>query len=158
LPQQGSSFKSWSKRKLVGVITISLFAIAILSASLLLYQAFLRTQSPITISREDAISIMVAEATDRGFYLTPIHEERVTSTELLHVRNNGFAFVVDQGTLEDTLQINVGMPEKYENYYVWKVKMHNADNPNDEWESWIDATNGAVLLSAIDGGVIMQKE
>ena len=158
MTEKGSSFLFPSRRKYIIVVTFVLFAVGIVSASLLLYQTHNRSQSPINVSEEDAITVALADASNNGFKLSNDPNERVESTELIHVKNNGFAFVVDQQTLEDTLKIAEKMGDKYENYYIWKVKMHNADNPNDEWESWIDATNGSVLLFAIDGGVIKEKD
>ena len=59
------SFASKNK-KLFTAITISLFSIGTVSGALFAYQQYLKSQIPVKLSREQAISITIAEAVHSG--------------------------------------------------------------------------------------------
>lgn len=150
-----------SRRSLIAIVTTCLFAVGILSASFLLYQEYLKSQIPVRITREEAVSETIAKARATNFgQLGP--DNYVTQAQLIHVKNNGFAFVVDQQSFQDTLTIADKVSPDYEDHYVWIIKIEStpenkAIHLNDGWESWIDATTGEILLSAIDGGIIPEE-
>jgi hypothetical protein len=63
---------------------------------------------------------------------------------LLHVKENGFSFVVDEVTLQDTLMLDGKFPE-YENQYIWQVGITAPGPSNRSWGYTINAENGNIL-------------
>ncbi|MGI0028258.1 MAG: PepSY domain-containing protein [Nitrososphaera sp.] len=155
LPQERSLYPHPTKKTLVTVITVSLFSFGILAASLLMYQTYSKSQSPVRISEAAAVAATLQVMTDRGIR-SSVDEDSATA-ELLHVMNGGVALLVDKETMEDTPIISGDKIPEYENRYIWKVRMQNAYQSH-EWETWIDATTGQVLLHASNGSVIFKQE
>ncbi len=92
--------------------------------------------------------------TDRGIR-SSVNEDSVTA-ELLHLMNSGVAFLVDEKTMEDTPVISGDKIPEYEGRYIWKVRMQNA-YVSHEWETWVDATTGQVLMHASNGSVVFKQ-
>lgn len=150
-----------SRKGLIAIVTASLFAIGLLSASYLIYQEYLKSLIPVRITREEAISETIAKARATNFGQLG-QDNYVTEAQLIHVKSNGFAFIVDQQSLQDTLTIADKVNPAYEDHYIWIIKIESTPENksihlNDGWESWIDATTGEILLSAIDGAVIPEE-
>ncbi len=136
------------------MITVSLFSFGILAASLLMYQTYSKAQSPVRISEDAAVATALQVMTDRGIR-SSVNEDSATA-ELLHVMNGGVAFLVDEKTMEDTPVISGDKIPEYENQYIWKVRMQNAYGSH-EWETWVDATTGQVLMHASNGSVVFKQ-
>ena len=153
-------FPLFSSRKLlITIITASLVAIAILSISLILYQQYIKSQSSVKITREDAISLTISEAKRMNFQpMLDTDGENTISAKLIHVDNNALGLIVDENWMTDTFTITDRWPPIYKNHYIWQVKITSSQQENGnmdkEWESGIDATNGTVIWSAINGGAI----
>ncbi|MGI0025010.1 MAG: hypothetical protein ACREA4_07690, partial [Nitrososphaera sp.] len=98
LPQERSLYPHPTKKTLVTVITVSLFSFGILAASLLMYQTYSKSQSPVRISEAAAVAATLQVMTDRGIR-SSVDEDSATA-ELLHVMNGGVALLVDKETME----------------------------------------------------------
>lgn len=120
-----------------------------------MYQTYSKSQSPVRISEAAAVAATLQVMTDRGIR-SSVDADSATA-ELLHVMNGGVALLVDKETMEDTPIISGDKIPEYENRYIWKVRMQNAYQSH-EWETWIDATTGQVLLHASNGSVIFKQE
>ena len=111
--------------------------------------------SPHLISKEGAFVI----ASKAGNWSQNFLSDKTVDMKLLHVKNNGFAFLVDEKTLEDITPFcpqNSPCIEPYEinghglqdGQYVWVVTV-TGKPPNiqsgREWGYMIDAKNGLVL-------------
>ena len=153
-------FPLFSSSRLVAIITASLFAVGIASASLVLYQQYVKSQSPVEITREQAIAIAVQEA-DRLGFKPAAAGDNVVSAKLVHVDHNSLGLVMDEYWMRDTFTMTGRLPPSYKNQYIWQVEITasqpGARNLGNDWESWIDATNGTVLVSTMDGAVVWEK-
>lgn len=154
----------FDRKRIVRISCITLFSVGIIAAALVVYQQ-LQQQQPEQTKRSPALRLLSeAEAIRLAERETKWHELMIDDyrieTVLVHVKENGYAFVVDEKTLQDTLQIADKMqPDSYYNYYVWKVKLISEEinrNEGYERESWINADTDEVLLSAINGSVISE--
>jgi hypothetical protein len=121
-------------------------------------QPELTKPSPVPSLLSEAEALQLAE-TQTKWHELMIDDYRA-ETILVHVKENGYAFVVDEKTLQDTWEIaDKTQPDSYYNYYIWEVKLISEEinrNAGYERESWINAETGEVLLSAINGSVISE--
>jgi hypothetical protein len=155
---------SFDRKRIVRMSAIALFSIGMISAALMVYQQLQPLETQVTepssvpslLSEADALQL--AERETRWHELM-IDDYRIEAI-LAHVKENGYTFVVDEKTVQDTLQIADKMqPDTYSNYYIWKVKLISEEpnrNVGYEREAWINAETGEVLLSAINGSVITE--
>src|SRR5690606_26040434 len=112
----GSSIFKGGKKKIVGIATLSLFSIGIFGAGLFAYQHYAKSPNllpaeqqfptnpetvPNLISKDEAIHIAKAAT---GWEELKIDDYRI-ETALVHVKENGFAFLVDEKTMQNTWKI-----------------------------------------------------
>lgn len=154
----------FDRKRIVRLSTFTLFSAGIMAAALIVYQQLYPQQPEVTEPSPMPNLLSEAEALQLAERETKWHELMIDNygieTVLVHVKGNGYAFVVDEKTFQDTLQIADKMqPDSYYNYYIWKVKLISEGinrNEGYERESWINADTGEVLLSAINGSVISE--
>lgn len=72
-----------------------------------------------------------------------LSDKKIEAT-LLHVRANGFSFMLDEKTLKDTLTVYNTQFPNYENKYLWIVSIIAPNNR--DWVYTIDAAVGELLL------------
>ena len=96
------------------------------------------------ITKEQAF--VIASNTDN--WTKDFFNNKSVSMTLIHIKNEGFAFVVDQNTLEDVSVYHEKFPYLKENQYVWIIGV-TGQSPTilsgREWGYMVDATNGQVL-------------
>lgn len=171
----GSSLFKGTNKSVIRIATISLFSLGIFAAGLFAYQQYSAKSStsnlppneqqnsinpevvPKLIPKDEAVQIA---KTETKWEELKIDNYRIESA-LVHVKENGYAFLVDEKTMQNTWEIADKMkPDKYYNYYIWKVKLISEEanrNEGYERESWINAETGEVLLAAINGSVTYER-
>ncbi len=154
---KGSRLFAGDRKSIVRMLIIALFSVGTIVAVLFAYQQSTKPTVPHLISKDEAVQMA---RSDTKWDELMIDNYRIEST-LVHVKENGYAFIVDKNTLQDTLQIVDKMqPDKYYNDYIWKIKFVSEEsnrNEGYEWESWINAETGEIILSAINGSVISEQ-
>jgi len=136
----------------IRILTVSLFLISVVMAALLVYQMMTQPQPPNLISKDDAIAITKTEA--------KWDEQRIQNVGaiLLHIKENGYAFVVEESTLQDTFRVVEKIDGKYDGYYLWKVVLESGGGSANysEWESWVDARTGRTMFDLLNAS--MEKQ
>ena len=142
-------------KKSLTATTLILFAIGIGSALYVLYDYIESADRPKLIGKEEALAI----ATRVGNWSQNFLSDKTIDMKLLHTKTSGFAFIVDDKTLEDVTPFcpqNSPCIEPYETnghgiqdgQYVWTVTV-TGQPPNilsgRQWGYMIDAKNGQVL-------------
>jgi hypothetical protein len=121
-----------------------MLSIGVIAASLFTSPQITKPATPMLISKDNAIRTSI-KAENLDLTLT---DKRVEVT-LLHVKQNGFSFVVDQNTLQDTLTLNDDPLPQYENQYLWKIEFNGSgDTVNGYWVIIINAETGQALMQA----------
>ncbi len=107
------------------------------------YPQITRPTIPDLISKNEAVQTAI----EAGDWNDQTLANKQIEASLLHIKQNGFSFAVDQETLQDTLTI-VGDPfPQYENRYLWKIDFIGSGNTvNGYWVALIDAKTGEVLI------------
>lgn len=171
----GSSLFKGTNKGVIRIATISLFSLGIFAAGLFAYQQYSAKSSttnllpneqqhsinpevvPELIPEDEAVQIA---KTETKWEELQIDSYRIESA-LVHVKENGYAFLVDEKTMENTWEIVDKMqPDKYYNFYIWKVKLISEEvnrNEGYEREIWINAETGESLLAAENGSVTYEK-
>lgn len=138
--QQGPVFVV--QKKHVNAISIILVGIGILSASLIYYD---RVTSDVPVSlkidSKEAKRLAFAE----GNWNDSLLEDKSVKSSLLHIKNDGFAFLVDPQSLADK-ELHMTKFSKLEpEQYVWHITIQNKNNR--EWNYLIDAKRGDIIQS-----------
>jgi hypothetical protein len=139
-PAKGSRLFSNDKKSLVKLVTMALLSLGVIAASVFTYQQLTKSPTPSLISMDDAIR----KAIFAGNWNEQTLRDKTIEATLMHVKANGFSFVVDEKTLQDSPTIYHNLFPKYENQYVWEIQII-APNNND-WVYIINAEKGEVLL------------
>lgn len=128
-------------KKSLTIISIILFAIGIGSAVYILYDYINESAGHSRlIEKEEALSVAI----ESGKWDKSLLEDKTVVTKLLHIKNNGFAFVADEKTLED-VSLLTKLDNLKEDQYVWLVQITMVGGSNRSWEYLIDASDGALL-------------
>lgn len=173
----GSNLFKGSNKSIVRIATISLFSLGVFAGGIFAYQQYSTKSStsslipkeegqqlsinpeivPNLISENEAVEIAKTETRWEELQIDNYRIE----TALVHVKENGYAFFVDEKTMQNTWEIADKMqPDRYYNYYIWKVKLISEEvnrNEGYERESWIDAETGEVLVVAVNGSVMYES-
>lgn len=143
--RKGYGLFASDKRTVVKLLTVGLFSVGMLAASLLVYQELVKPAKPSLISKDEATRAAIGA---HNWDEQALRNMEIDAT-LLHVRENGFSFVVDQNTLRDTLTLDGHMFPEYQNRYLWVIEFTGTGNiANGHWETIIDASNSDVLIVA----------
>ncbi|AFU59652.1 hypothetical protein Ngar_c27310 [Candidatus Nitrososphaera gargensis Ga9.2] len=137
---KGSKLFASDRKSIIIMLTISLFALGVTAGVLLAYQQFTRSAIPNLIAEKDAIQLAIKEG---NWDEQSLNDKKIEAT-LLHVKANGFSFIVDKTALHDTLTLYHSQFPNYEGQYIWIVSI-TAPN-NRDWGYVIDATNGEILM------------
>lgn len=133
------------------IMTAVLFAIGITSALLIVYDYLTNINdvnaSNITLIEKDRASQI---AFNEGDWTRELLVDKQVDLTLLHVKNDGFTFLVDEKTLEDASLFMTKLPDLQENQYVWLVQISATGGANREWVYMIDAENGNVIQPTQD--------
>jgi hypothetical protein len=117
--------------------------VGLVAASIFAYQQLTKSPTPNLISKDEAIQTAIRA----GGWSSLTFTDKKANASLLHVKQNGFSFVVDQETLQDTSALGEDILPQYENRYVWKIGFIGSGNTvNGYWASAIDAKTGEVLM------------
>ena len=129
----------------LSIMAVVLIVIGISSGLLILYDYL---NNPHLISKERAFTIAIKA----GNWSKNSLIAKTLDAKLLHIKNDGFAFMVDENTLEDKSLYN----EKFhiaENQYVWMVSIIADDQNHPAHNSWgylINASSGRVLEPGLE--------
>lgn len=126
------------RKGIVRVLTISLAALALFSGGLLAYQQLSKPSIPKLISKAEAIQI----ALKSGDWDEQTLRSKEIEATLVHVKANGFSFIVNQRTFEDTTTLYQNQYPSYEDQYLWIVSI-SAPIYGD-WVYTIDARTGQI--------------
>jgi uncharacterized membrane protein len=126
--------------KAITQATIIFLSIGTVSGLLILYDYFV---NPHLISKEQAIRIALKSVSCNND--TRLSYDAI----LMHVKNDGFAFTVNEKTLQDKDLIQNKFNSLKENQYVWEVDA-GCNNPylrsdNNGKSHFVDATNGQII-------------
>lgn len=111
---KGSRLFSNDKRSLVKLVTMSLLSLGVITASVFAYQQLTKSPTPSLISMDDAIH----KAFFAGNWNEQTLRDKTIEATLMHVKANGFSFVVDEKTLQDSPTLYHNQFPKYENQYI----------------------------------------
>ncbi len=137
---KGSKLFAGDKKSIIRILTMSLFALGTTAGILFAYQQFTKPAIPILIAEKDAVQLAIKEG---NWDEQRLDDKKIEAT-LLHVKANGFSFIVDKTTLHDTLTLYHSQFPEYEDKYIWIVSI-TAPN-NRDWGYVIGATSGDVLM------------
>ena len=129
------------KKNIVRLLTISLLSLGTISAAFFANQQFTKPAAPNLISKENAVDT----ALKVGEWNELTLRDKIIEAELIHVKANGFSFVVDENTLQDTLTLHSGQFPNNENQHLWLVDIIAPNNRG--WSYTIDAATGEVLTT-----------
>jgi len=146
--------------KKIASVTIILFSIGVISSLLIMYSYFSTqvtqkvepnlmekvtpTNRTNLITKEQVFVI----ASKAGNWTKDFLSNKSVDITLIHVKNNGFSFVVDQNTFEDVSLYHEKFPYFKDNQYIWMIKATGQPPSilsSREWGYMINATNGQVL-------------
>ncbi|MGI0011809.1 MAG: cupredoxin domain-containing protein [Nitrosopumilaceae archaeon] len=128
-------------KKSLTVTTIILFAIGIGSALYVLYDHIESADRPKLIGKEEAQAVAI----ESGRWDKSLLDDKTITTTLLHIKNDGFAFVVDEKTLEDKSIFMNRYNQFNADQYIWQIIIQMKGGSNREWIYLIDASEGALL-------------
>jgi len=137
---KGSKLFAGDKKSIIRILTVSLFSLGAIATVLFAYQQFTRSAVPNLIAEKDAIKLAIKE----GNWNDQLLSDKKIEATLLHIKANGFSFIVDKATLQDTLTLYHNQFPKYEDKYIWIVSI-TAPSKRD-WDYVIDAASGEVLM------------
>lgn len=127
------------------IIAGVLFAIGIASIMLIVYDYFTTdnvSPSDIALIGEEQASRI---AFDEGSWTSQLLQDKQVDLTLLHIKNDGFTFLVDQESLADKNLYMTKFSELEPDQYVWLVVIQNENNR--EWNYLIDAKKGKIIRS-----------
>ncbi len=124
------------------IIAIVLVGIGVLSASLIYYD---RVTSDVPVSLKIDIEDAKKAAFAEGNWNDELLEGKSVTPKLLHIKNDGFAFLVDPDSLADKELHMTRFSEFNPEQYVWQITIQNENNR--EWNYLIDARNGDIIQS-----------
>ena len=146
--------------KKITAVTIILFSIGVISSLLIVYSYFttqvvqkvqpnlmereLPTNHTNLITKKQAFVI----ASKAGNWTKDFFSNKSVNMTLIHMKNDGFAFVVDQNTFEDVSLYHNKFSNLKENQYIWIIGVTGQPPTilsGREWGYMIDATSGQVL-------------
>ena len=134
------------RESIVRLATIGLLAFGVIAGSLFAFQQVTKPITPNLLSKDQAIQKAIAGS---DWDEQTLRDKKIDAT-LLHIKQNGFSFVVDQNTLQDTLRLSGDpLPRQYEGQYLWKVEFIGSGNTqNGYWVTMINAETGEIIHRA----------
>jgi len=96
---------------------------------------------PKLIGKEEALSIAV----ESGRWNKSLLDGKTIDTKLLHIKNDGFAFSVDEKTLKDRTLVPNRFSNLGEEQYVWLIQISMVGGSNREWVYLINASDGVLF-------------
>ena len=148
----GSRLFGNGRKDIVRILTISLFSLGALAATLYAYQQVTKPPVPDLISKEEAVQIALnAGEWDNKWDVQKSTGEMQIGADLVHVQPNGFGLKLDEKTLQDT-RAGSGRFDGYENRYLWDIDIFGPDiYGNKNTISFIDAETGDILSQYPEG-------
>lgn len=146
--------------KKITAITAILFSIGVICSLLIAYNYFttqvVQKIQPSLMKREpptNHTNLITKEqvfviASKAGNLTKDFFSNKSVKMTLIHIKNNGFAFVVDQNTFDDVSLYHNKFSNLKENQYVWIIEVTGQPPSILSGRGWgymIDATNGQVL-------------
>lgn len=132
----GSRLFAGDNKGIIRILTISLSLFATISAALFAYQLYTKPAVPDLISKDEAIQ--AALKAGKWNELT-LRDKKIDAT-LVYVKENGFSFIVNEKTLQDTITLYHNQYPSYENYHLWIVSITATNNM--DWVYTINAATG----------------
>lgn len=128
-------------KKLINIISIVLVGIGVVSASLIYYDRITLYIPLLKIDGDDAKKLAFSE----GNWNDNTLEDKSVNANLLHIKNDGFTFLVDPDSFKDKELYMTKFSDLEPEQYVWHVIVQNKNNR--EWGYLIDAKNGDTIRS-----------
>jgi len=129
----------FDRKSFVNILTIAVFSLGVTAALLFVYQQSTPSSFPNFESKEEAIAVAV----NAGSWNEETIRDKKIEVTLVHVKANGFSFIVDQDTLQDSLTLYHNQYPSYENYYLWIVSIIAPNNR--DWVYTIDVATGEII-------------
>lgn len=143
--RKGYGLIASDKRTVVRMFTVGLFSLGVLGATLIAYQELIRPAKPNLISKDEAVQAAIWTSNWEGHALRNVETDAI----LLHVKENGFTFVVDQVTLQDTVTLDGHKFPEYQGQYLWIIQFTGTGNlAGTHLETIVDASSSEVLMRA----------
>jgi len=138
------------KKKIpIRMLTIALFALAGLIASLAIYQQYAVELKPFSISHKEAIKIALTEVDKEPNRDAALYPNVEAGAKLIHVTDGGKGFVVNENSLTDMWLYPTGQKflDVYENKFLWHVDVYTTTDEGASTGYWylIDANSGKVV-------------
>ncbi len=130
------------KTRLLIIAAIALFTIGLVGGMIIFNDYISNDQNkikPTLIGEKQAYEVV----TKVGHWTKAKLDGKTMNMELLHIKNDGFAFFVDKETLEDGELFMNKFQQIQEGQYVWQVKIMSKNNVVTDY--LLDASNGTVL-------------
>lgn len=130
------------------MLTVALFVLGGLIASVVIYQQYSIESKPYAISHKEAVRIALIEVNNEPRRDAAFLPSEEATAKLVHVTDDGLGFIADENSLAEMwLYSNEHKFLKvYENTYLWHVDVSTS---NDEGSRgyWylIDANSGKVI-------------
>lgn len=122
-------------------MSIILVGIGILSAFLIYYDRINPDTQLLKTDIDDARRLAFSE----GGWNDDLLEDKSVASQLLHIKNDGFAFIVDRDSMQDNGLFMTKFSDLGPDQYVWLVTIKSKENR--EWNYLIDAKTGSVIQS-----------
>ena len=135
------------------MLTVAFFVTGGLFAAVVIYQQFTVEPKPYSIARGEAIRIALNEVDmepNRDASILPHENAEAT---LIHIGKDGWSFLVDENSLEDTWAFrNDERFEGYEDEYVWYVEVTTSNVNGGSRGYWylIDIDSGQAIGKGSD--------
>jgi hypothetical protein len=142
-PAKGLRLFANDRKSIVNLLTIAMLSMWVVAASGFTYQQFSKHTKPSLISTDSATQLAIKAG---NWNEQTLGDKKIEAT-LLHVKQNGFSFIVDQNTLQDTLRLGVDPLPQYENQYLWRIEFIGSGNTaNGYWVTLINAETSEILM------------
>lgn len=142
------------KKASIRLLIFGLFALGVSLAAIVLYQQFTVAQKPYTISKEEAVRIALIEVDKGPRRDATLLPNEGTLARLLHVNEEGLAFITDEDSLAEMALYTTDLrfKEMYSNKYVWQVSVSTSNDVGESRGYWylVDANTGEVIGSSND--------
>lgn len=138
-------------KRVISTVSIALLGIGAFSASLIIYDKLanddLANQNLLLKINDKNEAQKISF--EKGSWSKNQLEDKSVTSQLLHIKNDGFTFLVDHDTLEDKNLFMNKFSDLGVNQYVWLVMIQSKDSR--EWSYLIDAKTGNILQSPDKG-------
>jgi hypothetical protein len=130
------------------MLTIVLFAIGGLIATIAVYQELTMEQKPYRISHDDALKIALVQVDKEQYRDAASYPNQEAAGKLIHVTDVGVGYIVDEISHTDMMPYsNQKFRSVFENTYLWLVYVRTFNDVEEsiEYAYLIDTSNGKIV-------------